>query len=237
MKLPLHQRQTEGGALVTVVVIAGILVFVLAAMMQLSSASVRRAYERTQWNAAFFHAENALQWAAQRIADAPDADPTLLGNFSPRGGTLNLPYMVQAVNDAASGLKNVWATVDRAGITVPNLYRVTASAQVAGKVRTLQAMIYKNPPSQIFDYEYFLNNLGWWWGNTITGQGASRANWDFDFRGDPTLNGSILANGSITENRKPVDPFSGNPPFGGWAGSDPISYVHPGAPRLTMPHL
>src|SRR5437773_11610488 len=113
MKLLLHRRSSEGSALITVVTISGVLVFVLAAMMQLSSSCVRRAYERTHWNAAFFHAENALQWAAQRIADAPEGDAGLLGNFSTGSGTLNLPYMVQEVNDAASGLKYVWVTVDR----------------------------------------------------------------------------------------------------------------------------
>lgn len=237
MKLLLHRRRTEGSALLTVVMISGILVFVLTSMMQLSSTSVRRTYERTSWNAAFFHAENGIQWAAQRIADAPEGDTTVLGNFSAASGSLNLPYMAQAVNDAASGLKNVWVTVDRTGITIPNLYRVTTSALVSGKVRTLQTMILKNPPSLIFDYDYFLNNWGWWWGTSITGQGSSRANWDFDFRSDPTVNGSILANGSITENGTAVDPFAGNPPFAGLAGSDPVSYVHSGVARLGMPNL
>jgi Tfp pilus assembly protein PilX len=237
MKLLLHRRQTEGSALLTVIMISGILVFVLTSMMQLSSTSVRRAYERTSWNSAFFHAENALQWAAQRIAEAPEGDVTLLGNFSASSGSLNLPYVLQAVNNAASGLKNVWVTVDRTGITVPNLYRVTSSAQLGGKVRTVQAMILKNPASQVFDYDYFLNNWGWWWGTPITGQGSSRANWDFDFRSDPTVNGSIMANGSITENGTIVDPFSGNPPFTGLAGNDPLAYVHSGVARLSMPNL
>lgn len=237
MKLLIRRRHSEGSALLTVVMISGILVFVLSSMMQLSSTSVRRAYERTSWNTAFFHAENALQWAAQRIAEAPEGDPTLLGNFSAGLGSLNLPYILQSVNDPATGLKNVWVTVDRAGSTIPNLYRVTTSAQVSGKVRTLQSVMLKNPASQIFDYDYFLNNWGWWWGTPITGQGSSRANWDFDFRSDPTVNGSILANGSITENGTVVDPFSGNPPFAGLAGSDPLSYVHSGVARLNMPNL
>jgi hypothetical protein len=35
----------------------------------------------------------------------------------------------------------------------------------------------------------------------------------------------------------PVNPFAGSVPCKGLAASDPIAYVHPGAPRLPMPNL
>jgi len=224
-----------GSTLVTVLMIGGISTIMISSMLALSSSSVRSAHGRADWNAAFFHAENGLQWAAQAIADA---SPVASSNYySTANGTLTAAYMAAARANPSSGLKNVWVSVVRTNASLPNNYVVTASARVGDKVRTLSALVMKNPPSQIFDYEYFLNNWGWWWGDTITGQGGNRANWDFDFRYNPVVNGEILSSGSITENGSPVDPLAGHFPFGGLAGSDPLSLVHMGVPRLTMPNL
>jgi len=225
----------RGSTLATVLVIGGIASITVASMLAVSSTSLRSAHGRADWNAAFFHAENALTWAAQSISDAAPASAT--NYFSTQGGTLPLPYMASAASRAAAGLQNAWVSVVQPNAALPNIYLVTASAKVNDKVRTIQATIQKNPPSQIFDYEYFLNNWGWWWGSSITGDGGNRSNWDFDFRDNPTVNGLILANGSIQENELSVDPLSGIMPFGGSAGADPVDMVHSGAPRLAMPNL
>jgi hypothetical protein len=117
-----------------------------------------------------------------------------------------------------------------------NVYVITASARVNYKVRTIQAQITVRPISQVFDYEYFLNNWGWWWGNTITGNGAQRANWDFDFRDGPTVNGAIYAADQVDENEVPIQNYA-TPPFAGLAGADETNLVHQGAPRVVMPNL
>ena len=77
----------------------------------------------------------------------------------------------------------------------------------------------------MFDYEYFLNNWGWWWGSTITGQGAQRANWDFDFQGSPTVNGSIYAANQIQENEVTID-FNANldPVIGDASDNDGVTH-------------
>jgi hypothetical protein len=218
-----------------VVVIGGVMTITIASMLSLSSASLGNAHGRADWNAAFFHAENALQWAAQGIADC---SPASTSNFySTADGTLNLPYMAPARADASSGFRNAWVRIVSTNASLPNVYLVKASARVGDKVRTIQAVVTKSPASQVFDYEYFLNNWGWWWGNAITGNGGNRANWDFDFRENPTVNGLILANGNITANGVPVSQLAGNAPFGGQAGSDPVDLAHAGVPRLTMPNL
>ncbi len=117
-----------------------------------------------------------------------------------------------------------------------NLCVITASACVNYKVRTLQAQVAVRPVSQVFDYEYFLNNWGWWWGGTITGNGAQRANWDFDFRDNPTVNGSIYAEDQVNENFLPIQDYPAAP-FAGTAGEDVTNMVHQGVPRLEMPNL
>jgi hypothetical protein len=232
-------KQTRGSTLAITIVLGGILAISAASMLQVSSFRLRSAYQRSQWTEAYYHSENVLNWAAQKIADADQGgtNAPFLGQYSISGGSIDLPYLTSLASNPDSLFKNAWLTITNSPNGIASYYIVTASAKVGEKVRTLQMTIQKNPPSQVFDYEYFLNNWGWWWGSTITGNGDNRANWDFDFRDYPTINGSLVANGQIESNGNPIDPLAGNPPFHGIAGDDPTLYVHSGSPRLPMPNL
>src|ERR1017187_9785201 len=143
----------RGSTLVTIMIMGGISSVLVASMLALSSNSLQNAHNRSDWNAAFFHAENALTWAAQNIADTT---PASANNFySTINGTLTLPYMSAELSSGTSNFKNAWVSVVCPNAALPNVYLVTASAKVNNKVRTIQATVQKNPPSQIFDYEYF----------------------------------------------------------------------------------
>ncbi|MFC1806852.1 pilus assembly PilX N-terminal domain-containing protein [Candidatus Omnitrophota bacterium] len=48
-------------------------------------------------------------------------------------------------------------------------------------------------PSPIFTYAYFVNNFGWLKGAGITINGDARSNGNFDFTGNPMINGDIYA--------------------------------------------
>jgi len=228
----------KGSAMVTAIVFAGILGVTVLAMMSLTSFRLSSQFGRWHSNQAYYHAENVLTWAGQVIADdrTGSAAPPFIGTYSVSGGTITLPYLQQMAS-TDSNFEDAWLAIENHTNGIPDLYQIRVSAKVAGKVRSIRSTTRKNPPSPIFDYEYFLNNWGWWWGSTITGHGDNRANWDFDFRFNPTVNGSVMSNGQIESNLVPVDPFGGSPPFAGMAGSDPLSYVHSGSPRLTMPNL
>ncbi|MBI3414477.1 MAG: hypothetical protein HY043_04015 [Verrucomicrobia bacterium] len=239
MNLAQKARPRESGsAYVTVVVFASILMITTASLIQLASARFNTSYNRWNWNESYFHAENVIQWAGQQIADVAvgNSTDTALGKYSVANGNISLTYLSSGLT-GASAFSNAWLTIENDPSGTVNLFRVTASAMVGKKVRTVQAQIRKGAPSYVFDYEYFLNNWGWWWGSTITGQGDNRANWDFDFRFNPTVNGSVVANGNIEQNGVPVDPLSGTVPFVGLASTDPSAYVHSGSPRLLMPNL
>ena len=47
--------------------------------------------------------------------------------------------------------------------------------------------------SKVFDYAYFVNNYGWFEGNTITANGAVRANGDMSLSQSPKVNGDVYA--------------------------------------------
>ena len=87
-------RSQTANTLVTVLFIGGVVSISLAAMLSLSNTSLRNAHGRADWNVAFYHAENALEWAAQSIADS---NPTSASNYySIANGTLSISYMVSA---------------------------------------------------------------------------------------------------------------------------------------------
>ncbi len=60
--------------------------------------------------------------------------------------------------------------------------------------RTIEAVVrFGLKASKVFDYAYFINNFGWFWGSAITANGDVRSNGDFSFRFNPKLNGNAYA--------------------------------------------
>jgi hypothetical protein len=228
---PLLERNRNGSALIGVVILGMLVGATAIGLFRLSQHHVFQEGQRQARMNAFYHAENAFLEGVQRIAEsAPNQFRGAYG-LHDQNSPLDLPY----VPGAEVGALTLTIADDPLG--QPDNYQVTASCTVNGKTRAIQGLVRKDPPSQVFDYEYFLNNWGWWWGNGIYGQGDQRSNWDFDFRNTPTVNGDIFANGTVESNQTPVDPFSGVTPFTGLAGADPFSYVHTGASRVKMPSL
>jgi hypothetical protein len=218
----------RGIALIQSVFVSAVLLVVCMGILSLSRYEHSRQYNRIYWSEAYYAAENALLEGVQKIADVPEgtAVSTVYGSYS----QTDLPQTPDT--DVAS----VTFQIQNDPQGVPTYHQVLATAEVMGKTRTLMARVQYMPPSRVFDYEYFLNNWGWWWGSSITGNGDNRSNWDFDYRDRPTVNGHIHTAGEIEANRTPVDPFAA-PPFTGWAGVDPVTYCHVGAEQLRMPNL
>jgi hypothetical protein len=228
-----HRRE-QGSTLLTVVVIGAIMCVSASSMLIMSTNSINNAAGRVDWNKAFFNAENSAVWAAQTAFDSTPA-PGSTNYYSTALGNLPLGSVISSAHGDVS-FKGAWVQIAQPANSASNVVIITSSACVNDKVRTLQAQITLRPVSLVFDYEYFLNNWGWWWGSTITGNGAQRANWDFDFRDGPTVNGSILAADQVDENEVPIQDYP-TAPFGGLAGSDVTNLVHQGAPRVDMPNL
>jgi hypothetical protein len=235
MNIPsIKHRGEQGGTLLTVVIVGAIICAGASSMLVLSTTSVTNSYGRVAWDKAFFVTENAVVWGAQVAFDASPA-PGTSNYYSTAQGTLPVSELL-APTDPDATFAGAWVNIVQPTNLANNIYIITASSQVNYKIRTIQAQITVRPVSEVFDFEYFLNNWGWWWGNTITGDGAQRANWDFDFRYSPTVNGSIYAADQVDENEIPVQDYT-TAPFNGLAGADVTNYVHQGAPRVTMPNL
>ncbi|HEX4121962.1 MAG TPA: hypothetical protein VH619_15185 [Verrucomicrobiae bacterium] len=235
MRIPsIKPRLDQGSTLLTVVIIGAIMCLSASSMLIMSSTSIKNAYGRVDWDKSFYDCENAVVWAAQSTFDTTPG-PSTSNYYSTARGTLPIREII-ASNDGESTFNGAWVQVVQPANLPTNVFIVTASACVNQKVRTLQSQITIRPISLVFDYEYFLNNWGWWWGNTITGNGSQRANWDFDFRDGPTVNGSIYAADQVEDDEIPVQTYA-TPPFAGLAGADETNLVHQGAPRVMMPNL
>jgi len=235
MHIPsINHRREQGSTLLTVVVIGAIVCLTASSMLITSTNSITNASGRVDWDKAFFNAENAAIWGAQTAFDTSLA-PGSTNYYSTAQGTLPVGFIISPTNGDVT-FKGAWVQIVQPNNSANNVFVITASACVNKKVRTIQSQVTVRPISTVFDYEYFLNNWGWWWGSTITGNGAQRANWDFDFRDGPTVNGSIYAADQVDENEVPIQNYA-SPPFGGLAGTDETNLVHQGAPRVAMPNL
>jgi Flp pilus assembly protein TadG len=99
---------------------------------------------------------------------------------------------------------------------VLGISKVNVTAQSA-------ALSIPYPLSHVFDYVYFLNNWGWFYGSGITANGDIRSNGDFDFKYDPFVFGDVYASGDI---RGSWQTPPGQP-----------SNVYEGVEKLDMPNL
>jgi hypothetical protein len=235
-KLQRHPKSSQrGSSLTTVIIFSVIVAAAVASMGTISLNSMRDSHEAISKKAAYFHAENALLEGAARVAEADvPADGVswdCLGEFSLAANNLYQAYEPDARLAAAT------LSIELHPSGIPKQFLVRATATYGGETRGLEARIQRDPPSHVFDYEYFLNNWGWWWGNSITGNGDDRTNGDFDFRFEPEVNGHVYAAYDIEANQVPIDVTAADVPLGGLAGANPQEYIHSGAARLDMPNL
>lgn len=71
--------------------------------------------------------------------------------------------------------------------------QATVTAPNGTQRRVYELVRYRLAPSQVFDYAYFVNNFGWFYGSTITAHGNVRANGNFAFQSNPKVNGDVTA--------------------------------------------
>lgn len=103
-----------------------------------------------------------------------------------------------------------------------DIYEVKAVAEMNGRKATLRSAIKYQPPSLIFDHAYFINNWGWFYGNTITAWGNVRSNGPFSFGGyKPKIHGDIYSGFDIHDSGN----LTGNPD------------LYPDSKKLSMPYV
>ena len=134
-------------------------------------------------------------------------------------------FQLKGAATAANYLEdeNITVTITNLG---NNMYQVSSTSQVGNSTKTLNTTIQKNPPSKVFDYGYFINNWGWFYGSGITSRGDVRSNGRFDFRSRPRVEGDIYAGCEIDDGSQGIRGSGGDP-----------SNQYPNSDTLDMPNL
>ena len=116
------------------------------------------------------------------------------------------------------------------GNTGDELYTVSGTGSITDHIgivnQTVTTTVHKNPPSKVFDYVYFINNWGWFYGSGITAKGDVRSNGIFSFRQGPRVNGNIYGGDMIDVDGSGIKGYGGNE-----------DYQHAYSDRVTMPNL
>lgn len=114
------------------------------------------------------------------------AEPLLDGNARVGSYSLTITALERSATEITLAL-DATGYVPDAPPVLPDDREVESWYAVRSVVR------YSLAPSRVFDYAYFINNWGWFYGNTIYCNGNARSNGQFDSAGyAPTIAGQTL---------------------------------------------
>lgn len=110
---------------------------------------------------------------------------------------------------------------------------LSASASIEESHRTIQELVrYELDSSGVFDYAYFVNNFGWFWGSPIHAFGDVRANGNFSCRYGPKVHGDVIA--AINPALSAAGSVDGS--WSSWSLPTYYSYAHSRARPGDPPH-
>lgn len=111
-----------------------------------------------------------------------------------------------------------------------DLYTILGNGQKSSRsgvvTQNVETTAEKNPPSRVFDYVYFINNWGWFYGRGITAKGDVRSNGIFSFREGPRVDGHIYAGNIIDMDSSGLQ-----------GAGQQQGHQHPNSKNLPMPNL
>ena len=203
-----HARR--GSALVSATFLFVVLFGLIFASILISTTEVqdsRREIDRVRVK---FLAEAGYERGVKHLEDAARLSP-----FDPLAGVKGLfaagdtisPWVGEAVNDGAAQVGAYSVTLTRVAETDESVtVDVTATGYLPDAPGNLAAgrdpsaweavtvrVEYSLEPGQVFDYAYFINNWGWFYGSTIYANGNVRSNGQFDAAGySPAIHGQPL---------------------------------------------
>jgi len=151
--------------------------------------------------------EEAMQVLNNAVVLNNQTNPlTGLSNMFAGGDTIT-PIQAESLMDGASAVGGYSVTMNRLSETATSIViQINSTGYLPGPPSTLGPnekitdweaisvnVRFDLAPSEVFDYAYFINNWGWFYGNTIFANGNARSNGQFDVAGyKPTINGQPL---------------------------------------------
>ncbi|MFH1783611.1 MAG: hypothetical protein ABH868_01745 [bacterium] len=187
--ISLTGRNSEKGQMMVLsIVLMSVLLVVGAALVFISAHDKKQLVRSSQKTKAFYVADAGVEYAVYRLLSSA-----------------NTFTVVSTVLPAAEGTFDV--TVGTTAIA--NRYQISSTGYYPDSFSTkasssISAKVVRDPAAPVFDYAYFINNWGWYWGRDITSNGDVRSNGRFDFRQGPRVNGHIYAGLEIEDGGTPI---------------------------------
>ena len=206
------RKRQQGSTLVTTLIMGGLSIITATAYLELATQDLRSASARLRETATTNLAEAGLNagmqqlWREFKIAQRFTSFDSLLV-----GASIASPR--RPMNGVLGGVGNY--TVSVVGYTtVDSFTRRLTLRSVGWQDRNGNGQLDANEPrsvidqtfdlslsrSQVFDYAYFVNNYGWFYGfsnEQLVMNGDTRSNGDVEFQygsgGPPVFNGSVIA--------------------------------------------
>lgn len=181
-------KKNQGSALIIVLTFITVLSFLGASFLLISTTDSRNGQRQVENQKAFFLAEAGLKRAAWRIKE-DTADSLEAYTVTPYSETFQLKGSGTSANTLEDENIAITISYDSTG----GVYNVTSASQFGNSTKTLNSIDIKNSQGKVFDYSYFINNWGWFYGGPIYSYGDVRSNGRFDFAFGPTVNGDIYS--------------------------------------------
>lgn len=207
----------KGFALIMVMAFISLLFMGSSSYLYMTTSETKQAERQTDIQKAFFLANSGMEKAVWKVKNNTIVN---YETFKLKGVSAPLNYLED---------KDIAVTVTDLG---NNLYQIASTSVVGNSAKTLNAVIQKNPPSKVFDYGYFINNWGWFYGGGITSNGDVRSNGRFDFRDNPKVEGQIYAGFEIDDGGQGIRGSGGDTDEDGNYPNQ-----HPYSDKLEMPNL
>jgi hypothetical protein len=154
--------------------------------------------------------ERAIQVFATALRNSSVLDPLEGIEQLFDGGPVYAPYTAEPVLDGSAQIgafsvtasilsqtgASITLAIDSTGYVPDAPQNLEAGRAVDAWTATRTTVRYTVAPSRVFDYAYFINNWGWFYGNTIYCGGNARSNGQFDVAGyKPTITGQPIYDG------------------------------------------
>lgn len=151
--------------------------------------------------------ERGMQFLAQAVKNTSMISPLQgLTNLFAAGDTIT-PFVGEGVMSGGNRVGGYSVSFTRVATTAatitiaidatgyfPDAPSMLPEGQQVSEWRAVRSTVrYSLAPSEVFDYAYFINNWGWFYGHTIRAYGNARSNGQFDCAGyAPTITGTPI---------------------------------------------
>lgn len=207
----------KGFALIVVMAFLSMLFIEGSSYLYMTTSESKQAERQADTQKAFFLANSGIEKAVWRVKNNNIVNAE---TFRLKGDNSPANYLED---------EDIAVTITSLG---SNMYAISSTSTVGNSTKTLNTLIQKDPQGQVFDYGYFINNWGWFYGRGITAKGDVRSNGRFDFRDNPAVEGNIYAGFEIDDGAQGIRGSGGSQD-----GNGNYTNQHPYSDKLDMPNL